>query len=215
MSFRTSFLHIHSTLHTVLSWSAPSSWSQPTVEIFSVLPNTLGNSLNILSIFFCNISLTEATPNCNLTYVYWPNWYAIVVIHEDFFYIVVSWACIYESRILQCIIFENMLLTAWPLCIGLSSAWVSFTRSDHNPAFLFGVGTRESCCATLLSHQHLKVKWFIAFVGIPVLLWMAAVACMIRSIWHSLLPSLTSKRMYPQNSHIWEHIFKFTVNSFY
>ena len=57
LSFRFTCLHIYSTIHSVLSWSLPSA-SHNTTKMSSTMPNTLGTSLNISSIFHWYISTT-------------------------------------------------------------------------------------------------------------------------------------------------------------
>ena len=49
-SFRFICLHIYSTLHSLSTWSLPST-SYSTTKMSSAMPNTFGKSLNISSIF--------------------------------------------------------------------------------------------------------------------------------------------------------------------
>ena len=68
MFTKFSFLHICSTLHIVLSWSAP-LLSYPTIKISSAMPNTFGSSLNILSIF-SGIGHMPGLPQMVAAYIY-------------------------------------------------------------------------------------------------------------------------------------------------
>ena len=82
-SSRLTCLYIHSTLHSVSSWSLPST-SYPTTKMLSAMPNTFVKSLNISSIFLWTISASGASPNGNPLYFYLPNWHANDVRYDNF-----------------------------------------------------------------------------------------------------------------------------------
>ena len=47
--------------------------------------NTFSSSLNISSIFLCNILPAAAPPNGSYLYLYLPNWQDYIVKYDDFF----------------------------------------------------------------------------------------------------------------------------------
>ena len=140
-NFKWTCLPLCNTLHTVSSWSLPSV-SYPATNISSVIPNTLGRSLNILSIFLWNISPAGAAPNGNCLYLYLPNWHANVIKY-DYLSSFKLWYPEFTSireRYFTLLCFGSISLSVSPLCTSLS-AWFSQAGSRHNLTFPFALGT--------------------------------------------------------------------------
>ena len=125
------------------SWSLP-SLSHPTTEISSTVPNTLGKSLNISSIFLWNRSPAGTAPNGYLLHLYLPNQHTNVVRYDDLWSNIMLWyhelATIRER---YCVLFNfgNISLNVGCLWTGLINAWVSFSGSRHNLTYPFGFVT--------------------------------------------------------------------------
>ena len=117
-SLRFTCLH---TLCSVSSWSLP-SLSQPTTKISSVMPNTLGQSLNISSFFLSNISPVGVVPNGNPWYLYLPNWHANVVKYDDLSSTFKLWYPeLVSIKEIYCTLFNfgNISLSVGPICTSL------------------------------------------------------------------------------------------------
>ena len=152
LSFKFSFLHIWSTLYSVLSQSSPFlSW--PTIKI-SVMPNVFGSPLNVTSIF-SGILLAGAAPNSSHLYLYLPNWHKNVPIYGNLSSSFNLWnpdltsirlkypALFILSTCLAAAVFCSMLWTAsfWIKCLCIllndSSAFHNLCTSFCKPGITF------------------------------------------------------------------------------
>ena len=170
LSVRYSFLHIWSTLHGVLSWSVPSSYS--TIKMSSAMPNTFGSSLNISFILFWNMSPYRAVPNSSLLYLFLPNWHANVVKSKDFCPALSCGIMSLHLSVRSCTVnsFQEYVIDSRASVYWSYYAWLNLPGSKHSHTSPFGLGTSKKLlqCSDILSTP--KSMIICCFVDVLVLL---------------------------------------------
>ena len=83
-NFKLTYLHLCTTLHTVLSWSLPSA-SYPTTN--NIISNTeyIGQIFKYFINLPLDISPAGAVPNRGHLYLHLPNWHVNIIKYNDFF----------------------------------------------------------------------------------------------------------------------------------